>query len=122
MPDQAMHRRYEQILARTLRTADPVRALHRQIAKLDPQAPLAIALQTVDPDGLRITALLVARLRFERLIQGSQMAARWFEQDAVTFAKAFRSYHARTPMRAFFPREEAEDFARFWKKQSFSRK
>mgnify|MGYP001004277167 CR=1 FL=1 len=122
MQESVMQRRYEQILSRILRDPDPVQALQKEAEQIDPKEPLAAALGQIDSDGLRMTALLVARLRFERLIQGSPQANRWFEEDAASFAETFRTYHAQTPMRAFFPREEAEDFARFCRKRSYARK
>ena len=62
-----------------------------------------------------MTALLVARLRFERLLQGSELAATWFDQDPESFTAAFRTYHRQVPLRAFFPREEARTFARWYR-------
>jgi hypothetical protein len=89
---------YERRLAAAMRAADPVaavRALH----------------PGVDADGVRLTALLVARLRFERLLRGSPEAEAWFDGDPAGFARAFRRYHAEVPPRAFFPAEEAALFA-----------
>ena len=52
-------------------------------------------------------ALLIARLRFERLLRGCPEAEAWFETDAATFAIAFRRYHADVRPTAFFPPDEA---------------
>jgi hypothetical protein len=90
-------RDYEKQLAAAMRARDPVaavRAIH----------------PAVDADGVRMTALLVARLRFERLMRGSPEAEAWFDRDAAGFARAFARYHAEVPPRAFFPVDEAALF------------
>lgn len=68
-----------------------------------------------DEDGERMTALLVARLRFERLLQGSREASAWFERDPAAFSAAFRRYHEGVPPTAFFPPQEAALFLE-WKR------
>jgi hypothetical protein len=92
---------YERRMAAAMRARDPVAAV-RAIA------PEACA------DGVRMTALLVARLRFERLMRGSPEAEASFERDPAAFAKDFRRYHAAVPPRAFFPVDEAALF-RAWR-------
>jgi len=67
----------------------------------------------ISSDGFDLAGLLVARLRFERLMQGSDAASRWFDADPAGFAAAFRRYHAATPASAFFPADEAALFAGF---------
>ena len=69
------------------------------------------SLGEVDADGARLAAVLVARLRFERLVQGSNGARTWFERDPRGFATAFRRYQAAVPPTAVFPSEEARLFA-----------
>lgn len=99
--------RFERLHADVLFAADPARALERL-------APADRALFAgVDPDGLEIEALLIARLRFERLIHGSRTAAEWFERDGRAFTSAFRLYHATVPPTAVFPAEEARGFERW---------
>jgi hypothetical protein len=93
---------YERLLARALRSRDPGRYARRLGA---------------DPDGLRLTALLVTRLRFERLLRGSPEADAWFERDPQGFAATFRRYHEEVPPRAFFPAAEARLFAA-WRRSS----
>lgn len=78
---------------------------------------LAVRLAEVDADGFVLAGLLVARLRFERLMQGSTAASRWFERDPAGFAASFQAYHAATPARAFFPADEAALFAAFVARQ-----
>ena len=64
----------------------------------------------VDDDGVRIAALLVARLRFERLMQGSNEAARFFEEAPDAFAASFRGYHESTRALAQDPAAEGAQF------------
>lgn len=110
------HLRFEQLLAAAMISADPVAAL--QQAASDPELPenLRQALRAVDPDGVRTSALLIANLRFERLLRGCPEAEEWFDRDPAAFTDMFRRYHAETPPRAFFPRQEAELF-RAWRRQ-----
>ena len=61
----------------------------------------------VDEDGFRMAALLVSKLRFERLIHGDRDAAAWFERDPAGFAAAFRRYHATVAPTAYFPWDES---------------
>lgn len=75
----------------------------------DPVASLA-AESHVDPDGLRIAALLVAKLRFQRLMNGSPRANEWFLRDPAAFTAAFRRYHRSVPPRALDPWGEADAF------------
>ena len=89
---------WERRLAAAMRARDPVAA----VRALAPDA---------DADGVRMTALLVARLRFERLLRGSPAAEAWFAGDGPGFAAAFARYHAAVAPRAFFPAEEARLFA-----------
>lgn len=77
---------------------------------------LAASLLAADPaaalagDGWVVTALLVARLRFERLLHGSRVARERFRDDPRAFALEFRRYHAGVAPRAFHPQAEARDY------------
>jgi hypothetical protein len=101
------HARYERILAEAMRAEDPVARLRR--AARDRALPAATrrALASADEDGIRMAALLVARLRFERLMQGSSEALAFFESDPETFAEAFRRYHHQVAPTESFPMGEA---------------
>lgn len=92
---------YERKIARALRARDPVAA----VRAIHPGA---------DADGVRLTTLLIARLRFERLLRGSPEAEASFDRDPATFARDFSRYHAEVPPRAFFPADEAALF-RAWR-------
>lgn len=113
MTPAAAHARFEEIVARAMRSRDPAAALERASRNRALPADLRRALAKAAGDGARIAALLVARLRFERLMRGSPEAEAWFERDPQSFAEAFRRYHEETPLTAFFPPAEARAF-RSW--------
>jgi hypothetical protein len=107
------HAALERLLARAMVAADPVAVLQRASRRRSLPGELRALLAKVDADGVRLTALLVARLRFERLLRGSPEAEALFEADPQAFAELFRRYHERTPLTAFFPQAEAELFRGF---------
>ena len=92
---------WEKQLAAAMRARDPVAA----VRAIHPGA---------DADGVRLSALLVARLRFERLLRGSPEAEASFDREPAAFARDFARYHAEVPPRAFFPADEAALF-RAWR-------
>ncbi len=98
---------FERILAAAMTAADPVRALRRAARAGGVDADLRARLLAADADGVRMSALLVARLRFERLLRGSASAEAFYESDPAAFTATFRRYHQAVPPNAFFPREEA---------------
>ncbi len=89
-------------------------AKRRGISEEDREALVAAA---GFPDGVRMAALLVTKLRFERLIRGSRSAEEWFERDGEGFARAFREYQGAVPPTAFFPGEEGRLFERWRRKR-----
>lgn len=103
----------EALLCDLLRDDDPGAALQRRLddARLAPD--LRAALEHVRPDGLRIAALLVARLRFERLVQGAPSGAALFTDDPAGFAERFRGYHGAVVPRSLSPADEWRAF-RAW--------
>jgi hypothetical protein len=108
--DVRAHEIAEQRMAAALRESDPVAAL--VVAAADPALTddLRAAFAQADPDGVRMAALLIVKLRFERLIRGSDRARAWFEREPEAFADAFRRYHAVVAPTAFWPSEEAACF------------
>ncbi len=100
----------EQVLATALTARDPGAAL--AATAHDPRLPAEAKrwLAAIDADGFRIAALLVARLRFERLLHGHPAVASWLEHDAEGVTEAFRRYHAAIAPTAFFPPDEARLF------------
>lgn len=101
---------YEEILARAMLAGDPWKEL--QAATEDPATPAGVreTLRRIDEDGLRISGLLVAKLRFERLMNGSRRAAEWFERDPGGFTETFRRYHSTVEPTEMFPSLEARRF------------
>lgn len=102
----------EEGLAVALRATDPERAL-AELALRPELSRLRGRIDSISGDGFRLSSLLVARLRFERLVQGSDEASAWFDRDPAGFAAAFRRYHALVPASALFPADEAELFLRW---------
>ncbi len=100
---------YEEALARVLRAADPGDELKAVLAEELP-AELRWALAAIDPDGLRLAALQVARMRFERVVQGSAEAAAWFDADPRGFTAAFKRYHLEVPPAGVLARDEGAAF------------
>jgi hypothetical protein len=96
--------RYERAMAGVMLAGDPVAAL--EALPPDDRA----LLEPIDRDGLRIAALLVARLRFERLMNGSRAAADWFEEDPRGFTAAFKRYHTAVAPLSTIPNLEARAF------------
>jgi len=76
-------------------------------------AELRARLGRIDAAGLRITGLLVVRLRFQRLLQGSRRAAELFDTDPAAFASTFRRYARAVPPLAHDPWGEAAAFERW---------
>lgn len=97
-------------MADALRAEDPVAAIRGLGEAPGLDATLRASLLAADADGLRLTALLVAKLRFERVIRGSSAAGAWFDRDAPAFSAAFRRYHAAVPPSEPFPAAEAKSF------------
>jgi hypothetical protein len=93
---------HERRMARALRSRDPLAALHGEPAR-----------DAIDPDGLRLAALFIARLRFERLQHGDLLAAAHFDRDPAGFTELFRRYHAEVPPTAAFPQDEAALYRRW---------
>lgn len=96
--------RYERAMAGVMLAGDPVAALEAL-----PASERAL-LEPIDRDGLRIAALLVARLRFERLMNGSREAAQRFEEDPRAFTAAFKRYHTAVAPLSTIPQHEARAF------------
>jgi hypothetical protein len=70
-----------------LRAADPVAA----------RDALPQDLSDVDRAGLRVAALLVARLRFDRLLQSQPTQRARYIADPEGWTARFRQWHADTP-------------------------
>jgi hypothetical protein len=114
-----MTARWETILAGALRSEDPVAVLCEASndRALPPAVRRAFTRAVKDGHGLQMSALLVAKLRFERLMRGSGALSEWFERDPETFTATFHRYHRETPLSAVFPTAEARDFAKFCERE-----
>jgi uncharacterized protein (UPF0276 family) len=102
----------EVVFADAWSSADPrpVFAAMAQDPRFAAAARSAAARALADPAGLLLAHKLVLRLRFDRLLAGSPVAAAFFEHDPAGFARAFARYVAAVPPTAFHPREEALAF------------
>ena len=92
-----------------MRAPDPAARLVADVARATGRRSIS----TAERDGIRTNALLVATIRFQRLIRWSLRAKSWFLADTPAFVDAFRRYHRAVPMTAHFPRQEARLF-RAW--------
>ncbi len=93
---------HERRLAAILRAPDPL-----AVVRDDPT--LAIS----GHHGLRLAALLIARLRFERLQHGDDDARRHFDHDPAGFTDRFRRYHECVAPSAAFPQDESALYREF---------
>lgn len=107
--------RLQQVVVEALAADDPKATL--ALARARPDQALTAAeralLAGVDDDGLRLTALLVKKLRFEAILRGDPETRRRFERDPAGVARTFERYLRAEPRRALFPAEEAERFRAF---------
>src|SRR4051812_41495515 len=71
-------------------------------------------LRSLSPDGVAMTALVLKKLRFERLPDGDRDTAEQFARAPAAFMALFRAYTAATPPEQYFPDAEARQF-RKWK-------
>ena len=111
----------ERVMASALRAADPEATLAELAGDPSLGGELRLRLAAIGGDGLRLAALLVARLRFERLVQGSPAASRWFDEEPSGFARAFRRYHGGVPATAHFPADEALLFGAWLRREGIER-
>ena len=105
--------RFEALVARALVAREPASALADAARDEGLTGDLRERLTAADPEGVTIAGLLVARLRFERLMHGSRAAGEWFERDPATFAAAFKRYHTSVKPTACLPSDEAGQFERW---------
>ncbi|HEU4420512.1 MAG TPA: hypothetical protein VFT55_16360 [Planctomycetota bacterium] len=103
----------QDLLVRAVLQSDPHGWLQRQLAR--PECVLSPAergwIEAISEDGLRLTRVLVRKLRIERLVAGDAAMAELYRSDPAAFAKQFTLYEARMPPHAVFPSEEAQQFA-----------
>jgi hypothetical protein len=110
-----MLRALQERLLAVLMDNDPVAALARMLANPDGLTDEEVtALRQVDADGLRMTALLVTKLRFERLTLAVPELAALFEERPEEFLQIFREYAAAVPATAYFPAAEGALFREWY--------
>jgi len=110
--------RFERAYGSALCERDPVAAIGRIAVGPDCPSGLRRSLETVDPDGIRLTGLLITKLRFQRLVNGSGEATRWFLRDGAGFTAAFLAYHRAELPREHAPAREARRFHAWCKRWS----
>lgn len=93
LPDRGWSSGVERAYGAALCAEDPVGAVRALAADSECPPALRAVLARADADGIRMTGLLIAKARFERLLNGSGDAIRWFIGDGPGFAAAFRAYH-----------------------------
>jgi hypothetical protein len=71
-------------------------------------------LAALPEDGLRMSGLIVRKLRFERLTGGDHDLRDLFDRDPQAFLPLFRQFTSQVPPESYFPDEEARRF-RQWK-------
>lgn len=109
-----MLRAVSQVLAEAMQAADPAAYVRGQLERGDLSAEERAALAGVCEDGLGLARMLVAKLRFERLLLGDPRLGVEFGADPEGFSRSARAYFAATPRGRCWPREEAAAF-RAWR-------
>jgi hypothetical protein len=99
--------RFEARVADALTASDPAAAFDALATDAALPARLRGLAARADRDGVRLAGMLVAKLRFERIVRGSMRLARWFDGDPAGFTAAFRRYHHAVPPTASHPAGEA---------------
>jgi uncharacterized protein (UPF0276 family) len=108
LPDATWTVADERAYGLALCAADPVAAL-RGAACAWPSS-LRRLVDAIDEDGVRVAGLLIAKLRFERIVNGSAEAARFFRTSPASFTTAFWSYHRASAPVHQVPWHEARRF------------
>jgi len=105
----------QQLLVAALREPDPLLYLQQNV-------PVATALSdderkwllAVDGDGLRLSRMLIRKLRLQRIVRGDAEASAFMAREPERFAACFARYDREEPLRHVFPHAEAEAFRRYW--------
>ncbi len=113
-----MLRNLQGALMRILNDEDPVATLREEAEKL-PEKERGL-LESIGEDGLRLTGLILQKLRFERICRGNPEISAWFDRDPGAFLEAFREYSKSVPPRYYFPEEETSAFSLFLSQNKIS--
>lgn len=102
----------QRLLLHALSEPDPGAALRAALARDDCRlsAEERAQLAAAADDGLRLSRMLVRKLRLMRLLRGDPAAAAAMAADPAAFAERFAAYDAAVPPRAVTPAEEAAAF------------
>ncbi|MGE3808154.1 MAG: hypothetical protein AB7K24_26120 [Gemmataceae bacterium] len=106
-----MLRRLQEILVRALTHDDPPGELKRALAEATdlPDADRAL-LESISDEGLRLSHIMIYKIRFEQLLRGHKEMARLFQEDPDEFMRLFRGYTAAVPSCSFLTDEEGQRF------------
>ncbi|MFN7813271.1 MAG: hypothetical protein ACK5SI_11495 [Planctomycetia bacterium] len=106
-----MLRAVQELLLDCLLADDPVRALKELLPRAAGLSDEERAwLAGIDADGLAITALIVKKLRFERLTLAHGEMQSLFDLDPARFMQLYRDYTAAVPPTGYFPSQEGDLF------------
>ena len=107
--------RFQRILVEALHDEHPEERLRALVEaagdSLDPAE--RAALLAADADGLRMTSLLVRKLRLERILAGDAELRAECEREPRAVTEAFVRYARAVAPTAAFPEEEAAAFRAF---------
>jgi hypothetical protein len=106
-------RAVQSILLRALTSEDPAAALAPLLADAELTDQERTWLRGLDADGLRMTGLMLKKLRFERLTRADDEMAELFAQSPDEFVRRFAAYAEAVPPRAYFPDQEAAIYRRW---------
>jgi hypothetical protein len=108
----------EEIVVRALHAPDPPAALREEAARRAGELTERerAMLAAVDPDGFRLTALIVKKLRFQRILRGDVGRQAEFDADPEGFSRRFSDYLRQVPPEHLFARDEKIAFAK-WRAQ-----
>jgi hypothetical protein len=110
--------RVQQLLLDALLSDDPPRTLRRLAEQAADLSETERAfLRRIDADGFRLSALLIQKLRFERLTAADPALAEQFERRPEEVVALFRAYNAAVPPIVYFPEQEAGRYHQ-WRDQA----
>jgi hypothetical protein len=105
-------RAVQQLLLDALLSDDPVAALAGRLEAAEGLADEERAfLRGLDADGLRLTGLLVLKLRYERVAGSDKRLAEGYREGRAEFLRRFEEYRRSVAPSAYFPSQEGELFA-----------
>ena len=105
-----MLRDVQRVLIAALLADDPEAELRVRLVDEALSSDERRSLEAIPPDGLRLSSLIVKKLRFERLVRGDSDLERLFAERPEEFMRVFRDYAKAVPPCAYFPQEEGRLF------------